>query len=168
MIILETPRCKLRTFTKEDSNSLFSILKSKEVMRYSMAGPLDLLAVKNLIDEWIVLFGSRGFSPWAVIHDNQIIGYAGFDTRVVEGVEKIQITFRLSKNYWGRGLATEIATTLKEYAFHKLKLSEIIAIVDPENSASIKTIKRIGMKNEKKIIYGSLSLELYRVTQYSS
>lgn len=160
-IILETPHCTLRNFEESDAEQLFPILNSKEVMCYSMSGPLSFAATKALLGEWITLFRNRGFSPWAVVRNNQLIGYAGFDVRIVEDIERIQITFRLSEQYWGKGLGTEITYALKAYAIETLGLTDIIAIIDPENQASIHTIRKIGMHYEKNIIYGGLELHMY-------
>jgi ribosomal-protein-alanine N-acetyltransferase len=161
MTILSTSRCTLRPFTKADAQSLIPILGSEAVMRYSMTGVMDLPTISSTINGWINLYESHGFGPWAVVHQGQLIGYAGLDSRVVEEIEQIQITFRLAQSCWGKGFATELALSIRDYAFTKLQLSKIIAIIDPENKASIRTISKIGMQFEKTIIYGGLSLQVY-------
>ena len=76
----------------------------------------------------------------------------------------MQITFRLAEKYWGEGLATEIAIAIRDYAFSKLGLSEIIGIVDPQNAPSIHILEKIGMKFDRTVIYGGLSLQIYKLT----
>ena len=163
MTILTTSRCTLRPFTQEDAELLIPILGSEVVMHYSMTGAMDLPTIRTTIEDWISLYKQRGFSPWAVMHNNMLIGYAGLDMRVVEGIEQVQITFRLAESHWGKGFATELALAIRDYAFARLQLSEIIAIIDPENQASIRTISKIGMQFEKAIIYGGLPLHVYKV-----
>lgn len=163
MSILTTSRCTLRPFTQEDAENLIPILGAEAVMRYSMTGAMDLPTIRATIDTWISLYEQHGFSPLAVMHNNMLIGYAGLDLRVVEGIEQVQITFRLAESHWGQGFATELAIAIRDYAFNKLQLSEIIAIIDPENQASIRTISKIGMKFEKAVIYGGLLLHVYKV-----
>lgn len=162
-MILTTPRCTLRPFIQEDAGDLIPILGSEAVMRYSLTGAMDLPAIRATIDTWISLYEQRGFSPLAVMHNNMLIGYAGLDIRVVEEIEQVQITFRLAENHWGQGFATELAIAIQDYAFTKLQLSEIIAIIDPENQASIRTISKIGMRFQKSVVYGGLSLHVYKV-----
>lgn len=163
MTIAATKRCILRLFTRKDAEDLLPILGDTKVMQYSITGAMDLPAIVATIDEWLLLYRKHGFCPFAVIYDGQVIGYAGLDVRDVEGVEQVQITFRLAEKYWGKGLATELASTIKTYAFDKCGLSEIVAIIDPDNSASINTVTKIGMKFSKKILYGGLRLNLYKI-----
>ncbi len=163
MSILTTSRCTLRPFTKADAENLIPILGSEAVMRYSMTGVMDLPTISSTINGWISLYESHEFGPWAVVHQGQLIGYAGLDSRVVEEIEQIQITFRLAEGHWGQGFATELAIAIRDYAFTKLQLPEIIAIIDPENRASLRTISKVGMQFEKTVIYGGLSLHMYKV-----
>lgn len=163
MTILSTPRCTLRPFIQNDAENLIPILGSETVMRYSMTGAMDLPAINITINGWIALYESHGFGPWAVIHQGQLIGYAGLDNRVAEEIEQVQITFRLAESYWGKGFATELALAIRDYAFHHLKIPSLIAIVDPENLASIYTISKIGMQFEKEVVYGGLYLHLYKI-----
>jgi len=162
MTILSTSRCTLRTFTKADAENLIPILGSEAVMRYSMTGAMDLPTIRTTIEDWISLYEQRGFSPWAVMHNNMLIGYAGLDMRVVEGIEQVQITFRLAESYWRQGFATELAIAIRDHAFSNIGLSEIIAIIDPNNRNSIRTISKIGMQFEKEVIYGEL-LHVYKI-----
>lgn len=163
MSILTTSRCTLRPFIQADTENLIPILGSEVVMYYSMTGAMDLPTIRTTIEDWILLYEQRGFSPWAVMHNNMLIGYAGLDMRVVEGIEQVQITFRLAESHWGQGFATDLAIAIRDYAFTRLQLSEIIAIIDPENQASIRTITKIGMQFEKAVIYGGLSLHVYKI-----
>ena len=163
MTILTTPRCALRPFTKEDAENLMPILGSEAVMRYSMTGAMDLPTISSTINGWIALYESHGFSPLAVMHNNILIGYAGLDLRIVEETEQVQITFRLTESHWGQGFATELAIAIRNYAFTSLGLLEVIAIIDPDNQASIHTISKVGMQLEKSVVYGGLSLHVYKV-----
>lgn len=162
MTIIHTQRCSLRLFTKEDAGLLVPILGCPKVMQYSMTGEMDLPAIHATIEEWLTLYKNARFCPFAIICDNQLIGYAGLDIREVEGNERVQITFRLAENSWRRGLATELAHAIKTYAFDTLGLSELIAITDPENLASIRTLTKINMIFDKVITYDELELHLYK------
>jgi RimJ/RimL family protein N-acetyltransferase len=104
-------------------------------------------------------------SPWAIIHQDNLIGFAGFDLHIVENEEKVQIAFRLMRDQWGKGLATEVSKALIKYAFDTLKLKEIIAIVDPKNISSINTLRKIGMAYQKTVNYQGLELDVYNILQ---
>ena len=159
--ILRTNRLYLRCFDKNDATDLLHILSDKEVMRFSMTGVMDEAQVENTIESWIRAYEQDSFSPWALIYENKLIGYAGLDKRIVEDKENVQITMRIAQNYWGKGFATEIGEAILEFAFTKLNLKELIAIVDPENKASIGFLENIGMKFSKAVVYGGLNLHVY-------
>lgn len=161
---IRTTRCRLRLFTLLDAEVLLPVLGSVDVMRYSMTGPMDLQSIRQTLEQWITLYGQYGFGPWAVMHEGQLIGYAGLDIRIIDNVEQVQITFRLAKEYWGKGLATELATAVRDYAFNTLRLHSIIAIINPSNVASERTLTKIGMQFEKAAIYGGLPLYIYHIS----
>ena len=52
-----------------------------------------------------------------------------------EGV--IECYYGFLYDYWGRGFATETATTLIQYCFDNYPVNEIKAYVDPENAGSV-------------------------------
>lgn len=168
MAILTTPRCILRILTQNDAEALIPILGSDKVMQYSMTGAMDLSTIRTTIDDWISLNNTYGFCPWAVIHNDKLIGYAGLDVRKIDETDKVQITFRLAENYWNQGFATEISESILDYAINKIKLPEVVAIIDPDNMASVRTLNKIGLRFKKKIIYSGLSLHLYNINATSS
>jgi RimJ/RimL family protein N-acetyltransferase len=51
----------------------------------------------------------------------------------------------LSDKYWDKGLATEAAKAALQYGLDELKLTYIIAVVEPANTASIRVIEKLGM-----------------------
>jgi ribosomal-protein-alanine N-acetyltransferase len=46
------------------------------------------------------------------------------------------------------GLATESAAALLDYAFKRLGIRCVVAVVNPDNSASIRVIHKLGMRRE--------------------
>jgi RimJ/RimL family protein N-acetyltransferase len=69
----------------------------------------------------------------------------------IDGELEIEVAYLLDKNFWHQGLATEAATGILKYAFDNLNLSRIICLIDPDNLASQKVAKRIGMTLERKV-----------------
>jgi ribosomal-protein-alanine N-acetyltransferase len=49
---------------------------------------------------------------------------------------------------WGRGYATEAAAALLRYGFDELGLQKISATCDPNNTASVGVLRKIGMRQE--------------------
>ena len=83
--------------------------------------------------------------------DNEkLIGWCGLGPLEFSSGE-IEIFYGLSKDQWGKGIATEAATTVLAYGFETLKLDRIVAVTDPRNAASVKVIEKLGMIYRNKV-----------------
>jgi RimJ/RimL family protein N-acetyltransferase len=58
---------------------------------------------------------------------------------------EIEIGWRLRRDAWGAGLATEAARAVLDYAFMILALPEVVADIHPENMRSIRVAEKIGL-----------------------
>jgi len=57
----------------------------------------------------------------------------------------VEIGWRLAKEYWGNGYASEAAVACLRFGFEKLTLKQIVAFTAPLNKRSIAVMERIGM-----------------------
>jgi RimJ/RimL family protein N-acetyltransferase len=164
--ILETDRVILREFVEEDCAELAPILADKEVMRYSINGPITFQETEARIKQYIKHYEDVGFGRWAVIDkkSNKLIGYCGISlTPPIYGECYWEIGYRMSREFWGKGLATEFVTAVKDYGFNTLKFSEIIAVIEPPNIASIKVIEKVGLKYWKQAHYYNMLVNVYKL-----
>jgi len=82
------------------------------------------------------------------------MGYCGlFYFPDVGGQPETEIGYRLARAYWGRGYATEAARAVRDYAFDTLRLQRLIAMIDPQNGASIRVAEKLGMVYEKEVMF---------------
>ena len=149
-IIIETERLLLREITLDDMEDLFKLHSHPEVQRYtgeSVVGSPD--EIESAIKERIRNYRKFGFGRWATILKNgkQFIGWAGL--AYLPEFDEIDLGYRFLPEFWGMGLATEAAHAILEYGFEQLKLKRIVAIAMKENRASIRVMKKVGMKFEK-------------------
>jgi ribosomal-protein-alanine N-acetyltransferase len=71
-------------------------------------------------------------------------GWCGLDHR--DQARPAPVLFYLLKaSYWGKGLATEAARAVLDYAFGELRLDRVDGGAAPENLASKRVMERIGM-----------------------
>lgn len=155
MKILETPRLALRTLEAEDSDLLSEVLCDPEVMQFSN-GVLSQSSLIKWIEEYLEQHRNWGFSPYAIVRKepSKVIGYCGlFHIPDICGKPEVEIGYRLAKATWGNGLATEAALAVRDYAFNKLSLNRLIAMIDPNNSGSVNVAKKIGMRYEKDVMF---------------
>ncbi len=144
-MIIETGRLMIRKITWHDLDDLYRICGDPELMKYVGDGhPLSREQTQKWIEVTLNNYASKGFGMYGVIYKETgaFIGYCGlvFSTDVNDH----ELIYALSKAVWGRGLATEIATGLVEFAFSSLDMKHLYASIDPENSASERILLRTG------------------------
>lgn len=154
MPVLQTPRLVLRPFREEDVDLLAKLMANADFMRFS----LSVFSRKQTIAflDKIIGWQRRGLpSQFAVIHraDNRLIEYCGFFHQQVDGIEEIEIGYRLDPDYWSRGLATDAAQAVRDHAFGDLKLQRVISLIHPDNAPSRRVAEKIGMNLEKEIVF---------------
>ena len=75
----------------------------------------------------------------------------------------LEIGWRLRRDCWHRGFASEAARAMAGFAFDTLRAEELYAVCDPQNIASAGVMKRLGMQEcGLQTWYGKL-LATYRI-----
>ena len=97
------------------------------------------------------LINERGWGLWAIEIPNQhkFIGFVGLHTPTnkMPFSPCVEIGWRLSKHYWGKGYATEAAEEALKYAFNTLNLNEVVSFTTLANDRSKAIMQKIGMHN---------------------
>lgn len=98
-------------------------------------------------------FVAKGFCYFAVetIEKNEFIGFIGISQQTYEAdfTPCIDIGWRIAKQHWSLGYATEGAKRVLNYAFDDLNISKILSIAPAVNNASIGVMTKIGMQKVK-------------------
>lgn len=144
---IQTERLILRPFEPVDEDAAFAFFGDPAVMRFSLNGvhtsrkPTEDFIVTNIHRQ-----KRAGYSIWAVVEreGGELIGMCGL-AEFSHGIEGIEIAYRLRKDHWGRGLATEAGQGTVEYAFANLRLDRLIAAVEPANIASVRVLEKCGL-----------------------
>jgi RimJ/RimL family protein N-acetyltransferase len=156
MLVGETPRLAIRPLVHNDAKAMEGIFCDPEVMRYSDNGVQAPEFASIWIAKMLCCYPTWGFGMWAVVEKetSKVIGYAGL-SRYSGRCEpnEAEVGFRLARVHWGRGYATEAARAVCDHGLRGLLLPRIVAIVDPENLASLRVIKKIGMTFESEVTF---------------
>lgn len=153
-VMIETARLIIRTVTMADIDDVASSMKLDD-------GPIPVSEAEQEI-AWM-LSNHAKIAPGRLTHlclaiilkdTNEFIGWCGLDHRD-QTMADPALFYLLKANYWGKGLATEAARALLNYAFDGLNLESIHAGAAPENLASKRVMEKLGMK------YGGLDEEGY-------
>ncbi|WP_317851493.1 GNAT family N-acetyltransferase [Neobacillus bataviensis] len=82
--------------------------------------------------------------------EDRLIGAGELNIRDTHN-KKGEIGYIVNPDYWGNGIATDVATLLIGFGFHQLKLHRIYATCDPRNIGSIRVLEKARMKKEGRI-----------------
>jgi [ribosomal protein S5]-alanine N-acetyltransferase len=153
MIILETERLLLRYLRHEDIPCLINLWTDPDVTRY-MGGPRD---VETLRTNLVGVAGNplaEQFDLWPLVERSSglLIGHSGLLEKEVDGLTEYEMVYVLARSTWGKGYATEIGRALVTYAYHVRNINRLIALVEPENTASEKVAIKVGMHLEKEVV----------------
>lgn len=91
----------------------------------------------------------------------RLVGHCGLLPKQVEGMEETELVYVIAAADWGRGYATEIASALRDQAFGPLGLRRLISLIHPENLASEKVARCLGMHLEREVARGGGLRRLY-------
>lgn len=147
--VLETPRLRLRPFTREDQPDHTQLYGDPEVTRYLGGGPFEGAEIqtrsRRAIDLFVGHWVSHGFGVWAVLDraTGRFIGQCGLSR--LPDLGEVEVLYALERGAWGRGLASEAARAAVRHGFEVVGLERIIALVRPANAGSRRVLGTLGM-----------------------
>lgn len=147
---LETQRLLLRDLQAGDIPFLAGLWADPEATRY-LGGPHDYDEVAGILAEELANPTPPDLNLWPLVESDtgSLIGYCGIIDKEIDGVTEYEINYILDPAAWGKGYATEIALALKDYAFNEWHLDRVVALIDPENTASARVARKAGLTHEK-------------------
>ncbi len=145
-MIIRSERMMIRPVSERDAELLLAVFRDPAVRRYLLDDAVVSLEwVQNEIVSSDERFASSGAGLFTIrlIGTTDVIGFVGF--RDFFGPPRLQLLYGLLPEYWGRGLATEAAKQVCDYAFGELNFARIEAAMDVPNERSIAVAERLGM-----------------------
>ncbi|MDI4643672.1 GNAT family N-acetyltransferase [Cohnella hashimotonis] len=149
MIYLETERLKLRDWEEADLEPFCRMNADETVMRYfpkTLSAEQTTAFYRSIAAE----FKECGFGFYAVeeTQSQAFIGFIGFHRATFEAdfTPCIEIGWRLKKEAWGKGYATEGATACLQYGFNELGFNDIYSFTAEVNKPSENVMRKIGMR----------------------
>lgn len=145
---LTTERLLLRDWRDSDRDPFAAMNADADVMEHFPA-VLDRAASDALLDRITEHWATEGFGLWAVdrTEDGQFLGFVGLSRPrfEVHGASMVEVGWRLVRDAWGSGYATEAAAAALAYGFESLGLEEIVSFTEPGNVRSRRVMERLGM-----------------------
>ena len=147
---IETARLTLRAWRDSDRAPYAAINADPAVMEFFPALQ-DRTASDAAIDAWNEQLAARGWSNWAVERRDTgaFIGFIGISVprRALPFSPCVEIGWRLAREHWGHGFATEGALGVLHRGFECHGLEEIVSFTALLNVRSQAVMQRIGMRN---------------------
>lgn len=162
--MLRTGRLILEPWQGSDWLAFRPIAIDVEVMRYITGGiPWTDEQIQDFVNRQMYLYSERGFCRWKLLEAStgDLIGFCGPGTW--RDARDPEIGWWLARRHWGRGLATEAAQAALGDAFERINLKRIISIAMPDNSASIKVMKKLGLAFDSEFENDGIKLVRYAV-----
>jgi RimJ/RimL family protein N-acetyltransferase len=146
-VVLQTERLLLRRFTQDDDEALYRLDSDPEVKRFIDGGdvtPMDEIQAKirghieayarhERLGTWVAIDKSSGrFLGWYALKPTKTPGEA-------------ELGYRLVREAWGRGYATEGAKALVEMGFTEAGLDRIVAQTMTVNCRSRRVMEKSGL-----------------------
>ena len=149
MFILESERLLFREHQPGDLDAYCAMEADPEVRRYVGGAPRTRPEAERKFREAHLKHAAARLALRATIYkpEGRYIGYCGLYPNFQPGGAlpgEAVLALYLTREYWGRGLATEAGRAFVEYGFRELRLARIVASSQIENIASIRVLEKLG------------------------
>jgi RimJ/RimL family protein N-acetyltransferase len=147
----ETERLLLRRWRQDDREPFAALNADPSVMEHFPA-TLDRAASDAFADRVAQHLDEHGWGLWALEErtTGRFLGYTGLAVPRFEAhfTPAVEVGWRLARDAWGNGYATEAARAAVAVGFEQLGLDEIVSFTAVGNLRSRAVMERIGMTHD--------------------
>lgn len=144
---LTTLRLRLRKLRENDAEDFYKFGSDTEVSRYMLWKPhTSIDESARSIESTLRKYDEGKFYRWgiALIDTDTLIGMIQL-LRFDESNSSCSFAYMLNKDYWNKGLGTEVLSTVIQFAFEEMQIEMIEADHMSGNSASGAVMRKCGM-----------------------
>lgn len=147
--MIRTERLVLREWRDDDRDDWAAMNADPQVMEFFPAR-LDRVQSDAAFDRISGALAERGWGLWAVEHEGRFLGFTGLAPVGFEApfTPATEIGWRLRRDAWGHGFATEAARAVMRFAFDELGLDEVVSFTSVANARSRAVMARLGMTHD--------------------
>jgi len=166
MTILTTARLRLEPCDDRHLQGLHQVNRDPDVMRYITGRPDTLEDTQAMIDRVKARWADTGYSWWCFIElaSEEVIGAGCVQHLGRERSNPLETGWRLRRDKWGHGYASEAAQRMAAFAFETLKGELLCAVCDPANTASSNVMKKLGMQYRRNERWYDMDTAVYDMT----
>ena len=147
------PRLILRPMRADDVDDLLQVFSDPRVVAAFGSPPFDRAQMERWIRRNLDHQERHGYGLFAVVlrENDLLIGDCGLEWKEIDGRPEAELGYDLRSDYWGCGLATEAATTVRDYAFGELVLPRLVSLIQTGNVASRRVVEKVGMHLDREM-----------------
>ncbi len=147
--IFTTERLRVRQLVPSDIDDFHALQSDREVMKYTGEALLTYEQCVVDLEKCIRAYddNEQVFRVWA-IEDKRSSRFIGTVALVQDTLGHPEIGFRILRDFWGNGYATEVIGGLGKYAFTELNKTVLVAYVIRDNKASIRVLEKNGFQTK--------------------
>jgi RimJ/RimL family protein N-acetyltransferase len=147
--VIRTERLVLREWREDDRDDWAALNADPEVMEFFPA-TLDRAQADAAFDRIAAALATRGWGLWAVEHEGRFLGFTGLSPVGFEAAftPATEIGWRLRRDAWSQGFATEAARAAMRFAFDDLALPQLVSFTSVANARSRAVMERLGMTHD--------------------
>jgi RimJ/RimL family protein N-acetyltransferase len=151
--VLETARLTLRRLTPDDAPFMLALLNDEDFLRN--VGDRGARTIDDtrtyILNGPMAMYDIYGHGLYLAVERNsgEAIGICGLLKR--DSLDDVDIGFAFLPEARGQGYAVESAAAVLAYGRDVLGLARVVAIVRPDNAASIRVLEKIGMRPERRV-----------------
>lgn len=162
---IETDRLRLRPFGPDDAEALHRVVYSDPAVMAFLPGraPRPLQRTEEAIEFFLDHWRRHGFGAWAVGRgaDGVLLGQVGL--QYLSNSQDVELFYAIGSPYWGQGYATEAGRASLRYGFEEIKLRRIVGLVAPDNEASERVLRKLGMHYERMARHYGMKLKQFAI-----
>jgi ribosomal-protein-alanine N-acetyltransferase len=149
--VLKTKRLVLREVTTKDAPWYYKHFNTWEMVDgQEHPGPKDMRTARKELKLYFADNFAKGTGiRWGITlkGSDELIGSAGV-YKWVKRTSQVETGYDLDPKYWGQGYMTEAMTAIIRYAFGKMNVNRIEALISPRNRHSQRLVRTLGFRKE--------------------
>jgi ribosomal-protein-alanine N-acetyltransferase len=164
---IETPRLLLRPMREDDVDQLLDTFGDSKVMAAFDSEPFDRTQMERWVRRNLAHQEQYGYGLFSVVlkANGRVIGDCGLEHMDVGGRMEAELGYDLSSEYWNQGLATEAATSVRDFAVNERGIVRLVSLIRRGNEASRRVAEKVGMHLESELEQHSQPYWLYAITR---
>ncbi len=143
---IETERLIIRDFTTEDLDLICEINNHPECIKFNGWDSMSFTECENVLNKWIHGYEEHPLYGAFCITIKDYIGIGMGFIMKYDNDNDYEIGFRLRRNAWGNGYATETTRGFIRYAAEQLNACHVCAEVDSNNERSLNIFRKLGFE----------------------